>query len=221
MLVSEIVRKVPGPLSPKDELADLFREDFEEGIDYLAVVEENKFLGFLPLADLETEKEINKNVGECDLEKVDKPATAGQHFFEVLVLFRKANLPVLPVLDEKGDYDGFILLGQALEALSDSYAFQTEGGVIVLSVMMNDYSLSEISRLVETNQSKILAVVAEADPLAQERLIVHLKINQKDLSRIVATLERFDYQVVEVHHKSESTSLDQERLDLLMKYLGI
>jgi hypothetical protein len=66
-----------------------------------------------------------------------------------------------------------------------------------------------------------LAVVAEADPLAQERLIVHLKINQKDLSRIVATLERFDYQVVEVHHKSESTSLDQERLDLLMKYLGI
>jgi len=52
-------------------------------------------------------------------------------------------------------------------------------------------------------------------------LLVHLKINIPDLTRVVATLERFDYQVIEVHHKSEVTSLDQERLDQLMKYLGI
>ncbi len=221
MLVSEIIKKVPGPVSPKHSLQDLFQEDYEEGIDYLAVVEENKFLGFLPLADLETEKEINLSVGDCELEKVDKPLQAGQHFFEVLVLFRKANLPMLPVLDENGDYDGFIQLKQIMEHLGDSFAFQNEGGVIVLSSMVRDYSLSEISRLVESNQAKILAVITEADPIEHQRLIIHLKINEKDLSRIVATLERFDYQVLEVHHKSEATTLDQERLDLLLKYLGI
>jgi acetolactate synthase small subunit len=105
--------------------------------------------------------------------------------------------------------------------LGDSFAFQNEGGVIVLSSMIRDYSLSEISRLVESNQAKILAVITETDPIEHQKLIIHLKINEKDLSRIVATLERFDYQVLEVHHKTEAITLDQERLDLLLKYLGI
>ena len=73
MLVSEIIKKVPGPVSPTQPLQDLFQEDYDEGIDYLAVVEANKFIGFLPLADLETEKEIYQSVGQCELEKVDKP----------------------------------------------------------------------------------------------------------------------------------------------------
>jgi hypothetical protein len=74
---------------------------------------------------------------------------------------------------------------------------------------------------VESNQAKILFVLVESDPLQPIDLLVHIKVNQLDLSRVVATLERFDYKVVEVHHKSESTSVDLERLDQLMKYLGI
>jgi acetoin utilization protein AcuB len=221
MLVSEVIKKNPSPLSPKDDLAELYWEDFEDGLSYVPVVEEDRFLGFLSLSNLEMEKEINQKVGQCTLELVEKPVSSGQHLFEVLVLFRKADLPILPVLGENGIYEGFILIDQVLAILADSFAFQTEGGVIVLTVKAQDYSLSEISRLVESNQSKILAVVVEADPFTHQRLFVHLKINEKDLTRIVATLERFEYQVVEVHHKSDSSSLDKERLDSLMKYLGI
>jgi DNA-binding MarR family transcriptional regulator len=100
-------------------------------------------------------------------------------------------------------------------------AFQSEGGILVIAVSVNDYSLSEISRLVESNQAKILSVIVESDPYSPQRLFVHLKINEKDLSRIVATLERFEYQVIEVHQTTNTISLDKERLDMLMKYLGI
>jgi CBS domain-containing protein len=221
MLVSEVVKKNPPPLSPADSLVDLYWEDFADGLSHLPVVDNNVFVGFLPLADLEMEKESNQTVGQCELEVVEKPVFVHQHLFEIMASFGKTDLPILPVSGDDGFYEGYILQNQVSEILANSFAFQTEGGVVVLSVMANDYSLTEISRLVESNQSKILAVVVEADPFTHQKLFIHLKINEKDLSRIVATLERFEYQVVEVHHKSETTSIDKERLDLLMKYLGI
>lgn len=222
MLVSEVVQKSVVPVSPSTLLTDVLIENYPENILYLPVVEDDfHFLGFLPLIDLELERELNETVGQCSLDNTELFATPGQHLFEVLVLFQKAALPVLPVLNEDSEFQGIISLDQLLHTLASSHAFQAEGAVLVLSVETIQYSLSEISRLVESNQGKILTVLVESDPFTHERLLVHLKINLTDLSRVVATLERFDYQIAEIHHKTEMTSLDQERLDQLMKYLGI
>lgn len=221
MLVSEVVQKSVIPISPSTLLTDVLIENYPENILYLPVVEGDHFVGFLSLIDLELERELNETVGQCSLDTTELFASPGQHLFEVLVLFQKAALPVLPVLGEHSAFQGIISLDQLLHTLAGSHAFQAEGAVLVLSVETIQYSLSEISRLVESNQGKILTVLVESDPFTHERILVHLKINLTDLSRVVATLERFDYQVVELHHKSEMTSLDQERLDQLMKYLGI
>ena len=221
MLVSEVVQKSVVPVSPSTLLTDVLIENYPENILYLPVVEENHFLGFLSLVDLELERELNDTVGQCSLDTTEVFASPGQHLFEVLVLFQKAALPVLPVLNEDSEFQGIISLDQLLHTLASSHAFQADGAVLVLSVEAIQYSLSEISRLVESNQGKILMVLVESDPFTHEKLLVHLKINLPDLSRVVATLERYEYQVVELHHKTELISLDQERLDQLMKYLGI
>jgi acetoin utilization protein AcuB len=48
-----------------------------------------------------------------------------------------------------------------------------------------------------------------------------LKINKSDLSRIIATLERFSYKVIaQFQHPSMITN-EKERIDILMKYLNI
>jgi predicted transcriptional regulator len=221
MLVSEVVQKSVIPLRADQPLEEIHAENYNADLHYLPVVEGDKFIGFLPLADLEIEKELYKSVGQSALEIIEQHVFPGQHLFEVLVLFRKAGLNILPVIGEDSVYEGFIQLDQVLGILADSFAFQSEGGVLVLAIDAKDYSLTEISRLIESNEAKVLSVVVEADPFTHQRLYIHIKINQTDLSRIVATLERFSYTITEVHHKSNSTSLDQERLDLLMKYLGI
>lgn len=221
MLVSEVIQRSIEPLSPETLLVDIMPEKYPDDLQYLPVVDSEVFVGFLPTSDLELESELHEKVGDCDLEIVQQSVTANQHIFEVLVVFQKAALPVLPVLSETSRYDGIIQLENVMNAITDSYAFQAEGGILVLSVKAIDYSLSDISRLVESNEGKILAVVVEADPFTHEKLIVHLKINRTDLSHIISTLERFEYHILDVHHQSETTSLDQERLAQLLKYLGI
>ena len=221
MLVSEVIQKSVAPVSMSTLLVDIVPENYPDNLLYLPVVEEENFKGFLSLTDLALDQELNETVGECDLEVVEQSASSGQHLFEVLRLFQKAALPVLPVLDAKSNYEGILQLDQVLNSLADSYAFETEGGILVISIEAIQYSLSDIARLIESNQGKILSVIVEADPFTHDKLLVHLKIDQTDLTRTVATLERFEYNIVEVHHKSETTSLDQERLDQLMKYLGI
>lgn len=221
MLVSEVIQRSIEPVSSETLLAEIFPEKFPESLQYLPIVDDDSFVGFLPLSDFELDLEIHEKVKECDLEITHQSVTPNQHIFEVLVIFQKAALPVLPVLSESSRYEGIIQLENVLTAVAESYAFQTEGGILVLSVKAIDYSLSEISRLVEANQGKVLAAIVEADPFTHEKMLVHLKINLSDLSRVISTFERFEYHILEVHHKSESNSLDQDRLAQLLKYLGI
>ena len=61
----------------------------------------------------------------------------------------------------------------------------------------------------------------ETDPVLNQNYLVHIKVNQSDLSRIVATLERFEYHVLEVHQTMDASSLDKDRFDQLMRYLDI
>lgn len=221
MLVSELFVSSIKTLTRSTELAEVFPEDFPEGLLLAPVVEQDEFLGFLPLEELELESEIHQTVGECTLEMAEKTLSRQQHVFEALPGFQETGLSALPVLSEDRKFEGLLRLDAVFSAFAGSYSFQTKGGILVLSIANQSYSLSEISRLVESNQAKILSVLVETDPIEAQNLLVHLKINQPDLSRVVATLERFDYQVLEVHHTSEFTSLDKERLDQLMKYLGI
>lgn len=221
MLVSELFVSSIKTLSRSTELAEVYPEDFPEGLLLAPVVENDEFLGFLPLEDLDLEAEMHQTVGECELETTEKTLHRQQHVFEVLSGFQETGLSALPVLNEDRKFEGLLRLDAVFSAFAGSYSFQTKGGILVLSIGHQSYSLSEISRLIESNQAKILSVLVEADPIHEENLLVHLKINQTDLSRVVATLERFEYQVLEVHHTSEFTSLDKERLDQLMKYLGI
>jgi hypothetical protein len=160
-------------------------------------------------------------VGDCALETVSLRLKENQHLFEAMPVFQKTGLSVLPVMDEKGEFDGVLILESLAKVISDSYAFQTDGGVLVLSIPAIHFSLSEISRLVEANQAKILSMLVESDPVVNQNYIVHLKINQPDLSRVVATLERFEFNVLEVHQSLEASSIDKDRFDQLMRYLGI
>lgn len=221
MLVSQLIMRNVEVLVPSKELSEVFPEAYPEGLSYAPVLDRNDFLGFLSLTDLEAEQDEHQLVGDCHLEKVAHQVKESQHVFEIFPLFQKTGLPVLPVFNDELSFEGIISLDSIAAAFASSYGFQTEGGTLVISVPAIHYSLSEISRLIEANQGKVLSVLVEADPILNQNYLVHLKVNQPDLSRIVATLERFEYHVLEVHQTLEATSIDKDRFDQLMRYLGI
>ena len=144
-----------------------------------------------------------------------------QHFYDVLKIVSDYGVQLVAVLDETERFLGVISIKDTVTAFAQSAAVQSPGGIIILSLKQIDYSLSEISRLVESNGAKILSSIVNNDLLDANMIKLTLKINKTDLSSIIATLERFDYKIIAKFEDSEIESGDKERLDILFRYLDI
>ena len=128
-------------------------------------------------------------------------------------------MSVVPVLDEDNQYKGVITNRKLLYTIAKSATIQSVGGVIVLQMNNNDYSLTEIASIVESNDTKILSsyVISRKDSTQMELTI---KLNKTDITDIIKDFERHEY-VVSASYKEEDSDTDfQERYESLMKFLN-
>jgi hypothetical protein len=97
---------------------------------------------------------------------------------------------------------------------------QEKGAIIVLKMANRDYSLTEISRLVESNSTKIISsFFSGAEYGALDEATLTLKLNRMEVSGVVATLERFGYTVESIYGNSPVENPNRHHLDLLLRYL--
>lgn len=216
----ELINPMIPPLKPGDKASKAIMWMEELRLNQLPVVDKGRFLGLLTEEIILEDNEIDKLVGEYDLEGENCYVFEGQHIMEVLKVSYDHDAQIIAVV--KGEeFEGVISTDNALEAMSLTLAVQNEGAVITLSMRHMDYSLSEISRLIEENSAKILGLFITQDMLDPGKIKLTLKLNKSDLSHIVATLERFGYHIVATYQESKIVSNDKERLDILFKYLSI
>ena len=107
-----------------------------------------------------------------------------------------------------------------LKHYSDSGLFDDTAGVIVLEVGLKGYSISEIAHLIENENARILSLYNTPNP-ENETIDLTIKINQPELSRILASFSRHGYIVKEHYHQSEFVDDLKSRYDSLMNFLGI
>ena len=96
-----------------------------------------------------------------------------------------------------------------------------ENSLIILDVAVKDYTLSEIARLVEDNNARIVKL--ETLPLeGGMSLLVSLKMDVIDISAVLRSFERYSYNVVYYFmRKGEMNETYEDRLKELMHYLDI
>lgn len=80
------------------------------------------------------------------------------------------------------------------------------GALVVIEMEPHQLSISELSKLVETNDAHITQFNTSIHP-DTGMLLATLRINKQEISDIVATLQRYDYHVVffsgEEHYENE------------------
>ena len=188
-------------------------------INHLAVVKNDFYLGVI------SDKEImNWNSSEEYIEEhlpnlASPHVLHNQHLFDIIEVLEQNNLSVVPVLDEDNQYKGVITNRKLLYTIAKSATIQSVGGVIVLQMNNNDYSLTEIASIVESNDTKILSsyVISRKDSTQMELTI---KLNKTDITDIIKDFERHEY-VVSASYKEEDSDTDfQERYESLMKFLN-
>jgi acetoin utilization protein AcuB len=221
MIAEELINQMIPPLKISDSVEKAVRWMEEFRVNQLPVVKNRQYKGMITEDDIVEKNLYGVTLDTLEIGYQNVFAMHYQHFYNVMELAIRNKIQVVPVLDEHQDFLGVITVNDTIAAFGQMSALQGQGGILVLSMNERDYSLTEISRHVEENSAKILSAYVSPDEMDSQKIKVTIKINRTDLNRIIATFERFDYRIVAQFQDAAEVKDDQDRLDLLMKYLNI
>lgn len=176
----------------------------------IGVITEDELLNY-------NEYDILKDI---DLNLIRVFSSYNDHFLEVIERMSKYGLSLIPVLSKEEKYIGCIRLEDLFTFLSSQYTFADKGGIIVLETNKSDYSLSDLARIVESEGAHIIGNYLSS-VVNSTLILVTLKINILDLSRIVATLERYGYTIRASFNEDGYFDSLKDRYDSLMSFLNV
>jgi acetoin utilization protein AcuB len=212
-------RQIP-VLHPQDDPVDALNLMDQFRVADLPVVDNGQFIGMISETALMSADQIVEEDARFSGSGLLKVSVLPQdHLFEVMKIATENHLSVVPVVSGSGEYMGAITLEDIVEHVARMQNAGEPGGIIVLDMGSADYSLQQISRIVEENGAKILSV--SVLPAEHGNVIVTLKINQRDLNAIIQSLHRFNYQIRESYQEAEYNDGLQKRYEEFMRFLNI
>lgn len=214
-----ITEEIP-PLTHLDtaERALNWMDEFK--VTHLAVMKNGNFVGVVSETDILDKMEMDQTL-DVLFQHLPRPyAFAGDHIYQVLSKIAEFKLSLIPILDEKEEYLGCTSVHHLLTLIANTGSIKESGGILVLEVAHNDYSMSQIAQIVESNDAKILSSYIMSSP-DSTNVEVTLKLNQLELDRIIRTFERYDYIIKASYQKSVFEDDFKFRYDALMNYLNL
>ena len=221
MIAAELINSHIPPLKPTDQVTKVMMWMEELRVNQLPVIKDGKYMGLISEEIILEGNELDLEVAAYRLIGENCYVKESQHLFDVLKIATDHGVDVVAVINEDGGFEGVVTVQDTMRAFAQTAAVQSPGGILVLSMKQLDYSLSEIARLIESNDAQILSSSIAPDLQDDSKIRVTVKLNVLDLSRIIATLERFGYTIIGNFQESALLSNDKERIDILLKYLDI
>ena len=189
-------------------------------LSHLPIQNDLELLGVISDTDIYSFNKPDEPIGSYDLSLSRPFVFKDQHIFDIIKQFSSLNLTLLPVLDEKEYYLGCITITDLIKGLAEVAAVDNPGGVIILDVASQDYSLSEIAQIVESNDAKILNLCVTSGKDSTQ-LEITLKTNKIDINPILQTFTRYNYNVKATYAEKTNYEDLRERLDEFLNYLNI
>jgi predicted transcriptional regulator len=222
MLVQRIINTEFTPLTPDDTASKALAKMEAWHTTCLPVVEPTtgKLVGQIRLNQVVDLADESIKISTLSLE-TPSAVLPHQHIFEVARQMLMHEVRIIPVIGSDHTYKGIAEKKKVLEALSEMLNVSVSGSVISVEVETNDYSLSELVHLIESENARILGVAVEAPKGVSESFQVSFKLNVKDTSGISQSLRRHGY-LVQSENQSELLQFDiSDRADELMRYLDV
>lgn len=195
MLTKELINHNIPRLQLQDSVGKALQLINDFRISHLPVVTEEKFLGLVSEDDL-LDAEDEKLTIEVLQDTFLNAAVRGDvHFLNAVNSMIQFDTTVVPVINEEKNFEGVITTPDLLKTLGNFAGANEIGGIIVIEMERSQFAISEISRIVESNDCTILHLNSTTDPVTG-MLTVTLHINKREIAAVVATFERYDYDVI-------------------------
>jgi CBS domain-containing protein len=220
MIVKEMVTGEIIPLMTSDSCAHALSQMEENRVHHLPVVNNRELLGLISEFDILSHNVPEDPIGAIPLSLSNAFLGEMQHVFDAFKMITEMKLSLIPVTDGKGIYLGIITLPVLLEYFARNSSILNPGGVIILQMTENNYSINEIAQIVESNDARILYMCLTTH---DESTIVDvtLKLNVLDIVPIIQTFQRYNYSIKATFGERDDLNDLRERYDALMNYLNI
>jgi len=206
------------PLSVNDKISDLQLLFNQLTLSHIPIQDDGIYLGCISETDaycFESDHLV-KSVTYAAEGFYVRPTT---NWLDVLEAFAQNNANIMPVLNDKNVYLGYYELSDIINLFNDTPFFSEPGSIVIVEKGIYDYSFSEISQIVESNDGKILGVfISKMDSdLAQ----ITVKLGNVSLNDILQTFRRYSYNIVSGHENDSYLESLKERSKYLDKYLNM
>lgn len=220
MVAAELISDEIPSLKPAETglKAMSWMEEFK--ISELPVIDDIRYLGMISETDILDSDLIEGPVSELEPKFLPLCISHNEHIFEVIRIIAENELSLLPVLDDKKKYMGAILAMDLPKKIAETQSLHSPGGILQLEINIQDYSLAEIARLIESNDAKILNMYISTHP-DSKKMEVTVKVNKSDLTRIIQTFNRFEYVISASFHQSRFDNDFKTRYESFMRYLNM
>lgn len=133
--------------------------------------------------------------------------------------FAHNNSNIIPIVDKNRRLIGIYRKEDFLEFWDKIPSFTEKGTAIIIQRGSLEYSFSQISQIVESNNAKLLSIfiISFEDNFCN----ILLKTNGINNAEIIQDLRRFDYEIISKHQEDSFQNKISDNSEYLQKYLNI
>ena len=218
MIAEQLINYMVPPLKPGDDIARAKQWMDEFRVKELPVVDEGKLLGFVTEELLYDSDILHPEVGGYPLMGhgcIVGPAT---HYYDILKVQNDHRMDLVAVI-HNDEFKGVVLMSDILKEFANTAIVNSAGAIVTLQTNLSDYSLSEISRVVEMNGSTVLGANLKPDLNDPSLIEIVLRINHQDVNQIATGLSKSGYKVTSSFNTEDKSFDEKDRFGLLMKFL--
>ncbi|MGG8497601.1 CBS domain-containing protein [Tenacibaculum sp. TC6] len=188
-------------------------------ITHIPVVKNKKLVGCLPESDIQTLDDKEALLKDYDYLLDHFYTSEKATLLDLVSLFADNDTNLIPVLDKDLNYIGYYELGDILDVFADSPFLHLNSETLIIEKNKNDYSMSQISQIVESNKGKLLGMYISYE--SQETIQITLKVSTEIINDIIQTFRRYDYTVITQHEDDSYLEELKDRARYLRKYLDM
>jgi CBS domain-containing protein len=219
MVAKELITDDIHSLSAGDLLVEAHAALSGSCFTFLPVVDHSQYLGLISPGMVQSSPSGSVVSSASPDGYFDISVLENQHIFEVIDVFSRYELTVLPVVTAGREYLGSISLQKLISAFNQLTGATLPGAILVLSLPAIEYSPTMLARIVEENGAKIQSLYAVTDEDGQH-MSVTLKLNTVETTSIMRSFDR--YGILVQSHYQANTRLDdfyRTRYEEFMKYM--
>src|SRR5690606_21727595 len=192
----------------------------ENQVAHLPIVDGDKYVGIISEDDLLLAENENAALDTLQQSFSNTSVKEDEHFLKALQVAAENGLGVVPVVDSENGITGVVVYNELLKHASEFMSLSEPGGLIVLEMASNQYSFNALTTILDSNDAQITQLNTFNNP-ETGMMQVTIRVNKPDVSDIVATFQRYDYDVKYYFGEELYVNEIRSNYDNLMNYLKI